>query len=201
MDFKHQIAAPAALADSDVDALVVVIGDRQDASLAAPLATLIGNAISAGDLVLKKGKSLYLYQPAGVAARRLAVAVAGDSSAKAFKAAVALGLGLLKSSGAKTVAIAAPAIAIGAAHAEAAVVAAADASYVYTHTKPSATPAWAPSSITLFCQKSEARAVQQGLRQGSAVAAGVTMAREFGNRPGNVCTPTWLGQQAKKIGK
>ena len=170
-------------------------------SLAAPLATLIGNAISAGDLVLKKGKSLYLYQPAGVAARRLAVAVAGDSSAKSFKAAVALGLGLLKSSGAKTVGIAAPAIAIGAAHAEAAVVAAADACYVYTHTKPSATPAWTPSSITLFCQKSEAKAVQQGLRQGSAVAAGVTMAREFGNRPGNVCTPTWLGQQAKKIGK
>jgi hypothetical protein len=201
MDFKHQIAAPAALADLEVDALVVVIGDRQDASLAAPLATLIGNAISAGDLVLKKGKSLYLYQPAGVAARRLAVAVAGDSTAKSFKAAVALGLGLLKSSGAKTVAIAAPAIAIGAAHAEAAVVAAADACYVYTHTKPSATPAWTPSSITLFCQKSEAKAVQQGVRQGAAVAAGVTMAREFGNRPGNVCTPTWLGQQAKKIGK
>jgi len=201
MDFKHQIAAPAALADLDVDALVVVIGDRQDAMLAAPLATLIGNAISAGDLVLKKGKSLYLHQPAGVAARRLAVAVAGDSSAKSFKAAVALGLGLLKSSGAKTVGIAAPAIAIGAGHAEAAVVAAADACYVYTYTKPSAAPAWTPSSITLFCQKSEAKPVQQGLRQGSAVAAGVTMAREFGNRPGNVCTPTWLGQQAKKIGK
>jgi len=29
----------------------------------------------------------------------------------------------------------------------------------------------------------------------------VTLAREFGNRPGNQCTPTWLGQQAKKIGK
>jgi leucyl aminopeptidase len=29
----------------------------------------------------------------------------------------------------------------------------------------------------------------------------VTLAREFGNRPGNECTPTWLGQQAKKIGK
>jgi leucyl aminopeptidase len=27
------------------------------------------------------------------------------------------------------------------------------------------------------------------------------MAREFGNRPGNVCTPSWLGQQAKKLGK
>ena len=29
----------------------------------------------------------------------------------------------------------------------------------------------------------------------------MTLAREFGNRPGNECTPTWLGQQAKKIGK
>ena len=39
------------------------------------------------------------------------------------------------------------------------------------------------------------------MRRGAAIAAGVTMAREFGNRPGNVCTPTWLGQQAKKLGK
>ena len=43
--------------------------------------------------------------------------------------------------------------------------------------------------------------MQQGLRRGAAIAAGVTLAREFGNRPGNVCTPTWLGQQAKKLGK
>jgi leucyl aminopeptidase len=151
--------------------------------------------------VLKKGKVLYLHRPAGVAARRLVLAVAGDGSVKAFKSAVALGLGALKSSGAKTVAIAAPGAAIGAAHAEAAVVAAADASYLYTHTKPSATPGWTPESITFLSERGEAKAVQQGLRQGEAVAGGVTLAREFGNRPGNVCTPTWLGQQAKKLGK
>jgi len=43
--------------------------------------------------------------------------------------------------------------------------------------------------------------VQAGLVRGTAIAEGVTLAREFGNRPGNECTPTWLGQQAKKIGK
>jgi leucyl aminopeptidase len=144
---------------------------------------------------------LYAYQPAGIAARRLAIVVAGDDSAKSFKAAVGAGLGALKSSGAKTVGIAALDGGIGAAHAEAAVIAAADASYVYTHTKPSATAAWMPDAITLYCERNEQKAVQQGLRQGQAVAAGVTMAREFGNRPGNVCTPTWLGQQAKKLGK
>ena len=201
MDFKHQIAALAGLAGTDVDALVLVLADRPDPSLAAPLATLIANAVSEGDLVLKKGKLLYLYQPAGIAARRVVVSVAGDASAKSFKAAVSNGLGALKSSGAKTVGIAAAGIALSAAHAEAAVVAAADVSSLYTHTKPSATPGWMPTSITLLCQRSEAKPVQQGVRQGGAVAAGVTMAREFGNRPGNVCTPTWLGQQAKKLGK
>jgi len=130
MDFKHQITAAAGLAGTDVDALVLVLADRPDPGLAVPLATLIANAVSDGDLALKKGKLLYLYQPAGVAARRVVVTVAGDASTKAFKAAVANGLGALKSSGAKTVGIAAPGIALGAGHAEAAVVAAADSSYL-----------------------------------------------------------------------
>ena len=196
MDFRHQTAAPAGLADLDVDALVLVVGERPDAALAAPLAALVKKAVSDGDLVLKKGKALYAYQPAGVAARRVVVVVAGDGSAKAFKAAVATGLGALKSSGAKTLGIAALA-GLTAAHAEAAVVAVADATYLYTHTKPSATPIWTPSSATFYCQKADQKAVQQGLKQGEAVAAGITLAREFGNRPGNECTPTWLGQQAK----
>ena len=203
MDFRHQITASAGLAGTRCRC--ARSRHRPIApipALAAPLATLIANAVSEGDLLLKKGKLLYLHQPAGVAARRVVVSVAGDGSAKSFKAAVASGLGALKSSArqdgrhrARRESRSAPA------HAEAAVVAAADASYVYTHTKPSATPGWMPTSITLFCQRSEARPVQQGVRRGSAVAAGVTLAREFGNRPGNVCTPTWLGQQAKKLGK
>jgi leucyl aminopeptidase len=202
MDFRHQVTATTALADVEVDALVLVIGEAPDPALAAPLAALIDKAVSEGDLQLKKGKVLYAYQAPGVSARRVVVAVAGDATLKSFKAAVAGGLGALKSSGAKTVGIAAlTGAGVGAAHAEAAAVAAADASYVYSHTKPSATPAWTPTSVTVFCQRSEQKAVQQGLRQGEAIAGGMTMAREFGNRPGNVCTPSWLGQQAKKLGK
>ncbi|HEY3633761.1 MAG TPA: leucyl aminopeptidase [Caldimonas sp.] len=202
MDFRPQTAAPSGLADIDVDALVLVIGERPGPALAGPLANLVDKAVSDGDLVLKKGKQLYAYQPAGIAARRVVIAVAGDETPRSFRAALAGGLGALKSSGAKTVGIAAlSGTGVGAAHAEAAVLAVADATYVYTHTKPSATPAWTPTSVTILCQRSEQKAVQQGLRQGEAIAAGVTLAREFGNRPGNECTPTWLGQQAKKIGK
>ena len=203
MDFGHRIAAPQGLAKVEVDGLILVVsGDAIDPALGAPLADLLNDAVAQGDLVLKKGKTLYLHRPAGVAARRVVVAVAADSSAKAFKAAAAHAFGTLKSSGAKSLALGwAGGGALGEGHAEAAVLALADASYLYRHSKPSAPAAWTPKSLTLLCQKGDAKAVQAGLKRGAAIAEGVTLAREFGNRPGNECTPSWLGQQAKKIGK
>ena len=132
----------------------------------------------------------------------MVVAVAADAAAKSFKAAVAQGFAALKGGGAKSLAVAwGGSGTMSDAHAEAAVLALADATYVYRHTKPSAPAAWAADSLTLICQKAEAKGVQAGLTRGAAIAEGVTLAREFGNRPGNECTPTWLGQQAKKIGK
>ncbi|MEO6363580.1 MAG: hypothetical protein ABIO71_10155, partial [Caldimonas sp.] len=76
MDFRHLIAAPAALAAIDVDALILVLSSEVDPSLAPALAGLIDGAIAEGELTLKKGKSLYCYRPAGVAARRVAVVFA-----------------------------------------------------------------------------------------------------------------------------
>ena len=202
MDFRHRIATLESLADIDVDALVLVLGTELDPSLPAPFAAIVGDAVDDGDLALKKGKSLYLHRPAGVKARRLCLAVAADSSAKAFKAAIAAAFAGLKAGGAKTIGVAASfAGPLLSAHAETLAIAAADAAYLYTHSKPSAAKAWTPESITLYCSANEAKDVQQGLRRGTAIASGVTLAREFGNRPGNQCTPTWLGQQAKKIGK
>src|SRR3978361_776432 len=81
MDFKHQITAPAGLAAGEANALVLVIADAADANLAAPLATLIADAVDAGDLVLKKGKLLDLYRPAGIAAGRAGVAVGAGRGA------------------------------------------------------------------------------------------------------------------------
>ena len=203
MDFGHRITAPGSLASVEVDGLILVVaGDAVDAAIGAPIKALIDDAVAHGDLTLKKGKLLYVHRPVGVAARRVAVAVAADTSAKAFKAALAHAFGSLKAGGAATLAVGwASAGEWTDAHAEAAVIALADASYLYRHSKPSAPAPWAPRSLTLLCRKAEAKAVQLGLKRGAAVAEGATLAREFGNRPGNQCTPTWLGQQAKKMGK
>src|SRR5205085_1179910 len=73
--------------------------------------------------------------------------------------------------------------------------------YLYRDTKPSAPPAPALTKLTLLCEKTQAKAVQRGLARGAAVAAGVTLAKTLANRPGNHCTPTYLADQARKLGK
>ena len=57
------------------------------------------------------------------------------------------------------------------------------------------------SRFSLACGKGQASDVAAGLQRGAAIAAGVTLARECANRPGNHCTPTYLGEQAKRLGK
>jgi leucyl aminopeptidase len=203
MDFRHQISSPDGLSNVACDALVLVAtGDSVDTTLGAPLAGALSDAIAQGDLALKAGKTLYLHRPPGVKAARVVFTAAGTNTAKAFKAAVAQGVQQLKSSGAKHVAIGlAGSGVLSAAHAEAAVAAVRETTYLYRHTKPSAPPASPIAKITVLCSKADAKAVQQGIARGQAIAAGVELARECANRPGNHCTPSYLAEQAKKLGK
>ena len=42
---------------------------------------------------------------------------------------------------------------------------------------------------------------ESALAQGQAIAAGMSFAKDLGNLPGNVCTPTYLAEQASALGK
>ena len=44
-------------------------------------------------------------------------------------------------------------------------------------------------------------AANRGIRQGSAIAAGMSLAKDLGNLPGNICTPAYIAEQAIKLGK
>ena len=55
---------------------------------------------------------------------------------------------------------------------------------------------------TLFVsQKSMNKAVETGIVQGTAIANGMGLARDLGNTAANVCTPTYLGKEAKRLSK
>ncbi|MCC7489800.1 MAG: leucyl aminopeptidase [Gammaproteobacteria bacterium] len=45
----------------------------------------------------------------------------------------------------------------------------------------------------------DAAAVRRGLAQGDAIGRAISLARDLGNEPPNVCTPSWLAQRAREL--
>jgi leucyl aminopeptidase len=48
-------------------------------------------------------------------------------------------------------------------------------------------------------RRADLPAGERGLAEASAIAKGVRLAKDLGNLPGNICTPTYLAEQAKKL--
>lgn len=202
MDFRSIVAQGSALASATTDSLLLVLSAEQAQTQDPALDSLIKDAQSGQDFELKAGRTLYVHRPQGVKAARVALAVAADGSPKAFKAAVTKGLGVLKELGTAQVVIAAgQGYKLGADHAQSLVLAVNELTYVYRQTKPSAAKTGKLAKITLATTADDAADVKAGLTQGQGLAAGVALARECANLPGNICTPTFLGQEAKRLAK
>jgi len=203
MDFRHQLTTVAGVASVNADALlVVVVGSRPPNDLPPALVKALHTIVEQGDLTLEAGRCLYLGHVPGVKPPRVAFAVAGDTSPRMVKSALVQGLAQLRGLGGKKLAVwVAGAGALTEAHAEALTAAAGDAVYLYRHTKPSAGPLSKLARTTLLCIRANEAAVAYGLKRGSAIVAGVTLAREVANRPGNHCTPTQLAEHAEELAR
>ncbi|MDH5592604.1 MAG: leucyl aminopeptidase, partial [Gammaproteobacteria bacterium] len=74
--------------------------------------------------------------------------------------------------------------------------------YKYTQTKSDAKPQLNPlARLGFFAQDNEAAELEQAAQTGQAIANGMNLARELGNLPGNICTPTYIADQAVELGK
>lgn len=49
-------------------------------------------------------------------------------------------------------------------------------------------------------RRSDLRAAERGVTEGQATAAGVNRAKDLGNMPANICTPTYLAECAEELG-
>ncbi len=89
------------------------------------------------------------------------------------------------------------------ARARAAAVAAGTAVYYYDATfgQPDRDARPTLHKIIHFIERADAAQAQQGLHEGGAIANGMTLTRTLGNLPGNICTPTYLGEAAKKLAR
>jgi leucyl aminopeptidase len=76
---------------------------------------------------------------------------------------------------------------------------------LYSFTKMKGKPPVNTDSIEsvdlLLDDKSKLETVQSAIAVGSALTAGISSAKTLGNLPGNICTPTYLADQAKQLAK
>ena len=196
MDFQLKTLTVAQAVTEKTDALILLVGATEVAADA--LSALVAHARKAGDLTEKAGKVLALYRPPGIAAPRVVLASVGDGKAASVRSAVLAAMQATKSAQAKSaVVVFAASAPADADTVHAAVVAAADASYVYTTTKSKAEPR-SLRQVTIGVP--DGKALRPAFEEAKGTVLGIELAKEWGNRPGNHCTPTMLGEAARGLG-
>jgi leucyl aminopeptidase len=209
MEFITKVGAPEAL---KVDCLAV--GIYADGALTAAARRIdtaskgaLRDAVAAGDAGGRRGRTLLLRKLPGVASPRVLVVGLGkrdDFDARAYADAVR---GAIRQSNGsvKTLAIAAAEWSVKgrdtAWQARQLAIAAREAVFRADELKRDKdNDVGGPERVVLALEKSDS-GVERGLVEGTAVANGMALTKRLGNLPGNVCTPKFLADQARKLGR
>ncbi|MDC3362038.1 leucyl aminopeptidase [Gammaproteobacteria bacterium] len=169
----------------------------------------LARVLENGDFDGSLGTSLMLQGLEGVKAKRVLLVGCGDKAKLSLKEARKLLVSITKSllsSQAKDAHLALASLALaGADHywlAERLAQELEDASYSYSTTKSTKAKASALKSISLAAPKGTSKAkIDTAFAHGVATGRGINCAKELGNLPGNICTPTYLAQQAIDLAK
>ncbi|HSN41832.1 MAG TPA: leucyl aminopeptidase [Burkholderiales bacterium] len=192
-----------------------VIGVFEPRKLSAPAAELdraakgfISAVVRRGDMEGRAGTTLLLHNVPNVACERVLLVGLGreaDFQDKQYREAVATAVKALAATGAKDAELHLTALAAGKRDAAwritHATAVAREAIYRFDRmkSKKDAPPA-ALRRLTLDTgDKSALRRAAAGLEEGLAIAHGVSLAKDLGNLPANVCTPAYLAEQAREL--
>ena len=195
MNLELQTLTWAQAASLQTDALIVLVSQKQ-AKTTGLLATMLSQAEKSGDFSPEAGQCMLWWKPPGLKTQRLVFAGTGPGRAQDVRQAITSAVQAIKKSKSAKVAIC-----LQDSHLPHLVVAAqavADAAYVYTATKPSA-KASLISRVTIGVP--HVKQAEADFLLAKAQIAGVTLAREWGNRPANHATPDMLAQAAKALSK
>ncbi|MGD2081949.1 MAG: leucyl aminopeptidase [Chromatiales bacterium] len=167
--------------------------------------------IKRGDIVGNTGQTLMLYDVPGLRAQRVLLVGCGkrkELTAAQYRRIVAAAAPVLNRSHAKDALWCltddVPQGATPYSMARDTVLAAEDALYRFDHCKSDADAPKRPlERLDLLLADAGAKVRQKarkGLDHGAAIASGVRVAKDLGNLPGNICTPTYLAERALKEG-
>ena len=73
--------------------------------------------------------------------------------------------------------------------------------YRYEETKSKRKAPHALKAVSVIVDRASLKAAKAGVEIGAAISRGISLARELGDLPGNICTPSYLARQAKSMQK
>ena len=196
----------------------IVVGIHNKCKLSAAAKSLdeacdgaISKILKKGDMEGDIGHSLMLYDLPGLSCERLLLIGCGKPSefdAKSYQKAIALATGILNKGHAAQAIYALSELKVSGCSLYQVV---RDTALTITssHYRPhhlksekKDEPKRPLENVTLFINDSkQKRLVQQAADHGNAIANGLSLAKELGDLPGNVCTPEHLADRATKLGK
>ena len=167
-------------------------------------------ALERGDLASRAGATLLLHSVAGMAAQRVLLASFGERKelgAAAYHDTLRGVAGALKNLACADATLALLDVRVpgrdGAWHVRQAVLGLEDAFYRFDRLKTrKKIPPPALAAVTLAQVGSRVDvAAQRALKEAAATAKGVALARTLGNLPANICTPSYLAGEARKLAR
>lgn len=209
---KYSIKA-GAVDKINADCVAVVVWGKGVLSEEAQLADKVGSQairkiLRTEDFTGKLGQTLLIHHPVGLKSKRLLLLGGGESKKFDTKHANKMldaGLKAIYKSSSANVHFALASISVNERPAtwlaQRLAQEAETGSYRYTETKSKKGKAISTKQITLSpASGARRKALDTALKSGSAIGAGINRARHLGNLPGNICTPTYLAEEATKLG-
>ncbi|MDE1888446.1 MAG: leucyl aminopeptidase, partial [Gammaproteobacteria bacterium] len=170
----------------------------------------LAGLVKSGAFTGRLGQSLMLFQISGVAAERVLLVGLGkqdEFTLRTYRKAVHACVQALLDGGVKHAALTLGMLNVphtdAYARARHAVECAADAAYRFEQCKsrPEKPKPMLHEISLLVSGRDERGAAERGIRHGSAIAEGVALAKDLGNLPPNICTPSYLANEARKLGR
>jgi len=212
LEFSTKCIAPGL--SKTACAVVGVFESRQLSASAAALDRVakgyLAKALKSGDMDGRPGTALLLHHvPHSACERVLLIGLGPEKSfnEKIFRSAVGAALRAVNATGAADAELHLTTLAAGASDiawrtAQAAALALESAyRFEQMKSKREKPEAALQRLVLVHATAGERKRAERGLAQGIALGHGVSLAKDLGNLPGNICTPTYLAKQAHALAK
>ncbi len=195
----------------------VVVGVFESRKLSGPAEIIddaagqfLGDILRRGDMEGKAGSTLLLHNVPGVEADRVLLVGLGkerEFHEKEYRAAIATAIRQLNETGGFDGTLYLTELGVRkrdvAWNIRQATLVALETLYRFDRLKSKKDDVRRPLRKLTFCvtRRNELAKAEKALAEGIAMAAGTSLAKDLGNLPGNICTPTYLADEARKLAK